>query len=243
MRRRLGSILPIKRLLPLIVVLILWRIICLFQQAIIVSPSSLSSQQRNDDAIPLQLSFSRQHHHHQHDVVHEQGMDAVNHHHDNNNNNKTFTTMNQPSHARFVLGIVLRVTDEGRRTIMRRAFDLYHDPRVCSFGGGNGQVLSPPPASCELAYTFVVGGNPNGATQIVKTNNHNHIHHNNHNNHSSSMSPMSDGLLAPVPKRYIASQQPNDTTFLNIRVSAIIVRVAVWSLLSWALTSDEIITI
>lgn len=101
--------------------------------------------------------------------------------------------------ARFIMGIFTVVTDIKRRKLIRKSLAMYKDRRICSMGSNNGEL---PPAiadHCELIYTFVVGANRDGPTQVLGN--------------------FSGPLLTTPPQDFIFSQEPNDITFLNIKVS------------------------
>ncbi len=122
----------------------------------------------------------------------------------------TDTYTNPPAH--FLLGIFTIAEERSRRSLIRSAFAMYNDTRLCSFGSTNDQpMLSPPSATqngCELFYTFVIGANPKGDTQLVL-------------DHSASPSrgtlPLIPLITTPPPG-FDTTLEPNDITFLNIQV-------------------------
>jgi hypothetical protein len=110
------------------------------------------------------------------------------------------TNQNRRQRARVLLGIFTADFREERRyrKKLRKLFQLH--PRICSLSefttatSLDAPSLSPP---CEIIYTFVAGGNPNGPTELV------------------------DGSLPMLAERPVASSSTDfhdsDMTLLNIR--------------------------
>ena len=71
--------------------------------------------------------------------------------------------------ARILVGIISSdsANDKAYRKRHRQLFQLWNDTRVCSIDQWENEATRP--ASCELIYTFVIGGNkdPNAPTEIV----------------------------------------------------------------------------
>jgi hypothetical protein len=111
--------------------------------------------------------------------------------------------------ARFLMGIFTIVEERTQRNLVRRALALYNDSRVCSFGSTNGQMPPRPPDHCQLIYTFVIGANPQGAKQIVKSV----------TTTTTKNSPQFPWFLLTAPSGLDMTREPNnDLTFLNIQV-------------------------
>jgi hypothetical protein len=107
---------------------------------------------------------------------------------------------NRRQRARILLGIFTADFREERRyrNKLRDLFQLH--PRICSLSEFTTTTsLDAPslPSPCEIIYTFVAGGNPNGPTELV------------------------DGSLAILAKRPVVSYSTDfndsDMTLLNIR--------------------------
>jgi hypothetical protein len=101
----------------------------------------------------------------------------------------------------FLWGIMTTDSDNDRkrRQVIRNTYLSYYKTdeenkhRICSISDlMAGQV---PVDSCQIAYTFVVGGNPNGTTDLVDTDHH--------------------GKLTTIPPNSSAMEE--DVTYLNIR--------------------------
>ncbi len=103
--------------------------------------------------------------------------------------------------ARFLMGIFTVEKEQKRRNLIRRALAMYHDKRICSMGSTNGALPPAPADRCELIYTFVFGANPDGPTQVLGN--------------------FSGPVITTPPEEFKDSREPNDITFLNIKVSPV----------------------
>jgi hypothetical protein len=113
---------------------------------------------------------------------------------------KPVTHQNRRQRARILLGIFTADFREERRyrKKLRDLFQLH--PRICSlseFTAANSLEFTSLSSPCEIIYTFVAGGNPNGPTELV------------------------DGSLPMLAERPVASYSTDfndsDMTLLNIR--------------------------
>lgn len=100
--------------------------------------------------------------------------------------------------GRFLMGIFTISKERERRDLIRKALAMYQDSRICSLGSTDGNLPTAPADGCELIYTFVFGANPEGPTQVL----------------GNSSLP----VITKPPADFDASLEPNDITFLNIKV-------------------------
>lgn len=115
-------------------------------------------------------------------------------------------TVVKATRPRFILGIFGTFQDQKRRNTIRQALNLYNDSRLCSFGTRYRDSFSLPP-DCQVAYTFVIGGNQNGPT---------YLHPDDVANRSNSFQRLRQ-LTYSDPLQYLDGE-PNDVTLLNIQV-------------------------
>jgi hypothetical protein len=100
--------------------------------------------------------------------------------------------------ARFLMGIFTIAKERERRDLIRNALAMYQDRRICFLGSRDGNLPPAPADHCELIYTFVFGANPKGPTQVLGNE--------------------SGPVITTPPSGFEASVEPNDITFLNIKV-------------------------
>jgi hypothetical protein len=112
---------------------------------------------------------------------------------------RRFLQQTQGPPARFLMGI-FTVQDKTRlRDAVRRTLNWYNDSRVCAIGSIDGEMPPQPPDHCQIIYTFVMGANPNGTSQFFADSS-------------------SDLSILTTPPKTLKAGEPNDITFLNIKV-------------------------